>query len=642
MTITDLNLILTDLTHSYLGDLSFDLTSPAGTTAKILRSTFESPSGPLGGEDNFLNTFLDGQAPTNIANGNAPYSGSFNVNHGDVTNPFSIFNGESSLGTWTLTIRDWFSSDTGTLRNWGLMFTGIDNNPGDAFEQNDAFPQATDLGTIGTENLAGLTIHKSTDVDFYRFIAQDSTHVQLDMSFAHANGNLDVLIYDSNQQVIAEGNSTTDNESIRLAVESGELYFVEVLGLGDATNEYTLNLDVPLMVGETGVVHNVTEDWTAVTLSKSFVNPVVIIGRSSLDSKLPTTYDIGKVTTDTFTIRTHDWLKDAGPSSESFNYWGVESGEHTLRDGTRFTAGTTISIDTKWTEVSFPNSFSESPVVFAQEINNVSNDAFATRINNVTSTGFEVMPQSEEVFKSVGDRHRIHWIAIATGAGAQSDGQFEAGLIADVGSNLTGFEFENTFPTAPNVFVEMQTFNESDTAIARVGRVTNNGGAVFVQEEHSFDKEDSHVAENIGYVAFDFGELYAQEPSDAASSFGTVGLPPADDTLTNSQPYESSLFAISTLDRNDTRNITADRSTQINQMTVEDKFKRKSLKSKSQSSQVMKLKGSLTFASDRFSFPIDLNSESLSKTKADSGETESKQNAAELDKFFSSIKHRLA
>ena len=95
LTLTDLNLIFQDLQHTYLGDLHIDLTSPAGTMATILRSTFESPSGPLGGDDNFNNTFLDDQAPTNIEDGNAPFSGSFNVNYGDVSNPFSVFNGES-------------------------------------------------------------------------------------------------------------------------------------------------------------------------------------------------------------------------------------------------------------------------------------------------------------------------------------------------------------------------------------------------------------------------------------------------------------------------------------------------------------------------------------------------------------------
>ena len=203
--ITDLNAIFADLEHSYLADLHFELTSPAGTTAILIRSTQESPAGPLGGGDDFFNTILDDQAPTVIDDGTAPYTGSYNVNFGDISNPFSVFNGENALGTWTVSISDWFAADTGTLNSWGLMFTGIDGQPGDFLEENDAFPQATDLGIVGEASFGNLSIHSDTDVDFFRFNAQETTDAEIELMFDHSQGNLDFVVYDSFLQEVAPG-----------------------------------------------------------------------------------------------------------------------------------------------------------------------------------------------------------------------------------------------------------------------------------------------------------------------------------------------------------------------------------------------------------------------------------------------------
>jgi subtilisin-like proprotein convertase family protein len=246
VTISDLNLIFGDLDHTWLADLSIALVSPSGTRAHIIRSDYEGTGdGPLDGSNNFTGTVLDDQAPTNIANGTAPYTGSFNVNWGDISNPLSAFNGESALGTWSVEITDWFSSDTGTLREWGIMFTGLDNNLGDSNEQNDSFPQATDLGTIGTYTQDDLSIHNATDLDFYRFNAQDSGHVQVDLTFLHDDGNLDFAVYDSNQQEIARSETINDDESMQVPVQAGELYFIEVLANNNDGNGYDLAIEVP-------------------------------------------------------------------------------------------------------------------------------------------------------------------------------------------------------------------------------------------------------------------------------------------------------------------------------------------------------------------------------------------------------------
>lgn len=525
-TLTDLNLIFEDLDHTWMGDLHIDITSPAGTTATILRSQWESESGPLGGEDNFTNTLLDDQSPFNIDDGTAPFSGSFNVNYGDVSNPLSIFNGETSLGTWTVSITDWFSADTGTLNSWGLTFTGVDNNPGDALEQNDAFPQATDLGNIGTVGFSDLSIHKQSDVDFFRFTAQDSTHVQLDVGFLHENGNLDVVIYDSNQQVIARGDSINDNESVLIPVQKDELYYVEVFGLKGAMNEYSFNIDVPLMVAESGKIGLVDENWQTIALQHEFDNPVVMVSAPGYNDRSAVTVEIENVTSTSFDVRLHNWhakLQDRGP--EELNYLVVESGTHTLRDGTVIIAGHHDATDDDWTSVEFGSSFGTVPMVFTQ-LEHSRSDAMTSRLTNVDEDGFSMLAQAGELIQPQGNSIAAHWIAIESGVGSSDNGIFEVG---NSGTRITHqperFGFTGEFDSIPSLILAAQTSHEMDTAGVRLASVNNQIASAFIEEETSYDRERKHVAEDVGYLAFLINHsFYAMEPSASGFMSGPGGF----------------------------------------------------------------------------------------------------------------------
>ncbi|NJL74738.1 MAG: hypothetical protein HC892_06580 [Saprospiraceae bacterium] len=104
-TITDVNLTVVG-THTYVGDLSFSLRSPAGTTVNFIISQCTSA-------DNF-NIKLDDQAanplacPINAGNTQRPQ------------NPFSVFNNQNAAGDWVLTISDDADQDGGQLTNWTL------------------------------------------------------------------------------------------------------------------------------------------------------------------------------------------------------------------------------------------------------------------------------------------------------------------------------------------------------------------------------------------------------------------------------------------------------------------------------------------------------------------------------------------
>lgn len=87
-----------NVTHSFRGDLSLELTSPAGTTV-MLKANSPTDSGV-----NVIGNF-----PATL-----PVEG---------PGALSDFRGQAGAGTWTLTIHDWYKGDTGTLNTWALHLT---------------------------------------------------------------------------------------------------------------------------------------------------------------------------------------------------------------------------------------------------------------------------------------------------------------------------------------------------------------------------------------------------------------------------------------------------------------------------------------------------------------------------------------
>ena len=111
--IIDLNVINIMGTHSYVGDLTFVLISPAGTAVELVAEQCDDLADfNIGFDDSATNgppcPYTDGLT----------YSPSENL---------STFNGEDAQGTWTLLIEDNAFADGGSLEFWSLQFcTGPD------------------------------------------------------------------------------------------------------------------------------------------------------------------------------------------------------------------------------------------------------------------------------------------------------------------------------------------------------------------------------------------------------------------------------------------------------------------------------------------------------------------------------------
>lgn len=96
-----------NIAHTYDGDLTIQLVSPAGTAVTL--------SAGNGGYENFFNTVFDDDAPTPIASGVAPFNGVFSPDH-----PLATLNGAAITGTWKLFVVDDAAMDIGSIQHWSL------------------------------------------------------------------------------------------------------------------------------------------------------------------------------------------------------------------------------------------------------------------------------------------------------------------------------------------------------------------------------------------------------------------------------------------------------------------------------------------------------------------------------------------
>jgi subtilisin-like proprotein convertase family protein len=107
VTVADVD-VEVDITHPYTGDLTLSLITPGGT--EILLSAMRGDDG-----DNYGDTRFDDEAPSSIAAGLAPFTGSFRPEQ-----PLSLADDLVAAGDWTLKVTDLGPTDFGTLDGFTL------------------------------------------------------------------------------------------------------------------------------------------------------------------------------------------------------------------------------------------------------------------------------------------------------------------------------------------------------------------------------------------------------------------------------------------------------------------------------------------------------------------------------------------
>ena len=178
-TITDVNIKNLTGTHTYVGDLTFTLTSPENSSVVLIENKCND-------DNTGFNINLDDQAA--IAEVSCPLSDGHTERP---DNPLSAFNGENPMGNWTLTINDNFDEDGGSLSAWTLEIC-IQSNGGDCPTNRivDDTPIASGTYQAGTQLTSTGSITTGSNVTF-----KAGDNVQLNPDFiTETNATLEIRI----------------------------------------------------------------------------------------------------------------------------------------------------------------------------------------------------------------------------------------------------------------------------------------------------------------------------------------------------------------------------------------------------------------------------------------------------------------
>ena len=161
--IADLDFRVDGVTHTFPGDLSLMLRSPAGTGTDLVSLVGGLVDGGSG--DNMTNMVVDDEVANTAANdmvqavpADAPYTKSwlpvFNAPWtvpglglpADPVGSLSRYDGSSTKGVWSAHTSDQYSGDTGTLNSWSILVTPV---------HFDCTAFVATSGITGTKTVAG-------------------------------------------------------------------------------------------------------------------------------------------------------------------------------------------------------------------------------------------------------------------------------------------------------------------------------------------------------------------------------------------------------------------------------------------------------------------------------------------------------
>ena len=124
--VTNIDLVLDSILHTWVGDLKITLTNVTTGTSVILVNLAGSGTWGSNG-NNFTNTVLSDSASTSInsiVSGDSPHTGNYYPSNNTTRTYLSSFNGENINSTWRLTVEDTYASlDDGSWVKWSLRFT---------------------------------------------------------------------------------------------------------------------------------------------------------------------------------------------------------------------------------------------------------------------------------------------------------------------------------------------------------------------------------------------------------------------------------------------------------------------------------------------------------------------------------------
>ena len=317
--------------------------------------------------------------------------------------------------------------------------------------------------------------------------------------------------------------ATYVEESVDGLVQGRRYYFaVKAIDLAgqesDASDEANITIPYSFPAGdltahfnniewlETGTVE-VGSEWTTVSLSRNFDNPVVLVSPVSARDGAPCIVRVANVTAQSFALRIQEWdYLDGEHQVENLSYIVIEEGVYQMPDGTIWQAGTyEVSGNRNFTQVAFPAAFNSVPLVFQTVQTENETDAVAVREKDITVTGFAAAMEEQE---SLSDGHGVETV----------------GYLA-VEKNVEGDHVIGEEIATHELFIP--------SGIEDV--------YLKLEEEQSRDEETVHTRENIGYMQI--GDLFLAQiqtyngPDTCTMRFVTAGRGTIDENWFESQDW---------------------------------------------------------------------------------------------------------
>jgi uncharacterized protein YkwD len=112
----------------------------------------------------------------------------------------------------------------------------------DAHEPNNDRVTATRLSGRSPE-LSNLSLHTSSDVDFFRFVPEGTAMATYEIEFDRTKGHIDIELQDSSGKVLAQSSGQSNKKTVVYQADAGKVYFLKVFG--QANPSYSLKIDGP-------------------------------------------------------------------------------------------------------------------------------------------------------------------------------------------------------------------------------------------------------------------------------------------------------------------------------------------------------------------------------------------------------------
>ena len=316
------------------------------------------------------------------------------------------------------------------------------------------------------------------------------------------------------------GTATVSEPAFRVYIQEDTTVDMEVIHSAESISYFAFDGQGLLsgqaltgnVMGETGIITDLTDQPQVIQLNRNYLNPVVIAQSPSYNSFEVATVRVSGVRSDRFTVLLQEPsdLDGAHLTAETVSYLVVEAGQWMLADGTLLEAGTFSTDATvgrmlsnpQWYTLSYQDSFATAPVVLSQVVTDNNASYVKTRQQNLNSSGIDIALEGEEAAGSSHGTETLGYLVIEAASGLWSGIPFEAAttgqLIDNIGQTVT---FSQNFGAAPALLVSTSSYTEMDNVALRYATLTDRGVKLFAEEDTTFDTETIHGAESVSYLA---------------------------------------------------------------------------------------------------------------------------------------------